>query len=335
MNRRKALITGITGQDGSYLAEFLLEKGYEVHGLVRRVALEDPAHRLHRLQGFEDRVVLHAGSLESLPSLYRIVRSVMPDECYHLAAQSFVSYSLEDEFSTMNTNINGTHNLLCAVRECAPACRFYFAASSEMFGKVEEVPQTERTRFHPRSAYGISKAAGFELTRNYREAYGLHALSGILFNHESPRRGHEFVTRKITAGVAAIAAGKQKELRLGNLEARRDWGLAPEYVEAMWLMVSQEQPDDYVICTGETHSVREFAEAAFAAAGLNYLDHVVVDQQLHRPAEVELLVGNAEKAKERLGWRPRTSFHPLVRLMVDADLRAIGVEIKNIARRAS
>jgi len=333
MNRRKALITGITGQDGSYLAEFLLAKGYEVHGLVRRVALEDPAHRLHRLHGIQDRVTLHAGSLESLPSLYRVVRSVLPDECYHLAAQSFVSYSFEDEFSTMNTNINGTHNLLCAVRELAPACRFYFAASSEMFGKVEEVPQTERTRFHPRSAYGISKVAGFDLTRNYREAYGLHASSGILFNHESPRRGHEFVTRKITAGVAAIAAGKQKDLRLGNLEARRDWGFAPEYVEAMWLMVGRDQPDDYVICTGETHSVREFADAAFAAAGLNYMDHVVVDRQLHRPAEVELLVGNAEKARAQLGWRSKTPFQTLVRLMVEADLRALGVEAGSAARR--
>ena len=257
----------------------------------------------------------------------------MPDECYHLASQSFVSYSFEDEFSTMNTNINGTHNLLSAVRELAPACRFYFAGSSEMFGKVDEVPQTERTRFHPRSAYGISKVAGFELTRNYREAYGLHASSGILFNHESPRRGYEFVTRKITAGVAAIAAGKQKGLRLGNLEARRDWGFAPEYVEAMWLMVGQDQPDDYVICTGETHSVREFAEAAFAAAGLDYRDHVVVDQQLHRPAEVDLLVGNAEKAERRLGWRSKTPFLSLVRLMVEADLRAHGVETPGTARR--
>jgi GDPmannose 4,6-dehydratase len=333
MKRRKALITGITGQDGSYLAEFLLAKGYDVHGVVRRVALEDPAQRLHRLHGIQDRLTLHPASVESLSSLSRVVGKVVPDECYHLAAQSFVSYSFEDEFSTMNTNINGTHNLLSAVRELAPACRFYFAASSEIFGKVDEVPQTERTRFHPRSAYGISKVAGFELTRNYREAYGLHASSGILFNHESPRRGHEFVTRKITAGVAAVAAGRQKELRLGNLEARRDWGFAPEYVEAMWLMVGQDQPDDYVICTGETHSVREFAEAAFAAAGLDYRDHVVVDQQLHRPAEVELLVGNAEKAKARLGWRSRTPFQSLVRLMAEADLRALGVETGGATRR--
>jgi GDPmannose 4,6-dehydratase len=249
----------------------------------------------------------------------------MPDECYHLAAQSYVSASFEDEFSTMNTNVNGTHYMLAIVRELVPACRFYFAASSEMFGKVEEVPQTEHTRFHPRSAYGISKVTGFELTRNYREAYHLHASSGILFNHESPRRGREFVTRKITSAVAAIAAGRQKELRLGNLEARRDWGLAPEYVEAMWLMLSQDAPDDYVISTGETHSVREFADAAFAAARLNYEDHVVVDPNLYRPAEVDYLVGNAQKADERLGWRPKTSFKSLVSLMVESDLRAVGV----------
>jgi GDPmannose 4,6-dehydratase len=214
-----------------------------------------------------------------------------------------------------------------------PACRFYFAASSEMFGKAEEMPQTERTRFHPRSAYGISKVAGFELTRNYREAYGLHASSGILFNHESPRRGREFVTRKLTSAVAAITAGKQKELRLGNLEARRDWGLASEYVEAMWLMLNQDAPDDYVICTGETHSVREFAEAAFAAVGLNYQDHVIVDENLYRPAEVDHLVGNAQKATDRLGWRPKTSFSSLVRLMVESDLQAIGVETGNVVSK--
>jgi GDPmannose 4,6-dehydratase len=330
MTDRKALITGITGQDGSYLAEFLLAKGYEVHGLVRHVALEDPAHRLDRLHGFKHRLVLHTGTLESISSLYRVVRSVMPDECYHLAAQSYVGASFEDEFSTMNTNVNGTHYLLATVRDLVPACRFYFAASSEMFGKAEDVPQTERTRFHPRSAYGISKVAGFELTRNYREAYGVHASSGILFNHESPRRGREFVTRKITSSVAAIAAGKERELRLGNLEARRDWGLASEYVEAMWLMLNQDAPDDYVICTGETHSVREFAEAAFAAAGLNYQDHVIVDENLYRPAEVDHLVGNAQKATDRLGWRPKTSFSSLVRLMVEFDLRAIGVETGNV-----
>src|SRR5215472_14539728 len=234
---RKALITGITGQDGSYLAELLLSKGYEVHGLIRRVALEDPGHRLKRVEHIQNRLHLHAGSLESFPSVYHVMRNVMPDECYHLASQSFVSYSFDDEFSTLQTNINGTHHVLAAIKDVVPGCRLYFAGSSEMFGKVEEVPQVETTRFHPRSAYGISKVAGFDLTRNYREAYGMHASSGILFNHESPRRGYEFVTRKITAGAAAIASGKACELRLGNLEARRDWGHAPDYVEAMWAML--------------------------------------------------------------------------------------------------
>src|SRR5437773_9461948 len=250
MSAKRALITGITGQDGSYLAELLLEKGYSVHGIVRRVALEDPEHRLSRLHPFRPQVTLHAASLESYASIHQVVAAVEPDECYHLAAQSFVSYSFDDEFSTLNANINGTHYLLAAVKNIVPRCRFYFAGSSEMFGKADEVPQTEHTRFHPRSTYGISKVAGFELTRNYREAYGLHASSGILFNHESPRRGYEFVTRKITAGVARIAAGKQSQVALGNVAALRDWGHAREYVHAMWLMLQQDQPDDYVIATG-------------------------------------------------------------------------------------
>jgi len=327
MSQCKAFITGITGQDGSYLAELLVSKGYEVHGLVRRVALEDPAHRLGRIAHVRDRLVLHAGSLESFPSLYQIVRRVQPDECYHLASQSFVSYSFDDEFSTLNTNINGTHYLLAAVKEAAPACRFYFAGSSEMFGKAEEVPQTELTRFHPRSAYGISKVAGFDLTRNYREAYGLYASSGILFNHESARRGYEFVTRKITSGVAAIVAGKATQVRLGNLDARRDWGHAPDYVEAMWMMLQQEVPDDYVVATGETHSVREFCRMAFSLAGLDYRDYVVTDELLHRPAEVDLLIGNPAKASATLGWTTHTSFEMLVRLMVEADCHAAGVSI--------
>jgi GDPmannose 4,6-dehydratase len=326
MSRRKVLITGITGQDGSYLAEFLLAKDYEVHGIVRRVALEDPEHRLDRILPIRNKLTLHTGSLESLSSLYRIVRLVDPDECYHLAAQSFVSHSFEDEFSTLNTNINGTHNMLAAIRDAAPECRFYFAGSSEMFGRAEEVPQTERTRFHPRSAYGISKVAGFELTRNYREAYGLHASSGLFFNHESPRRAREFVTRKITSGVAAIAAGKQKQLPLGNLDAYRDWGYAPDFVEAMWLIVNQKEPGDFVIATGETHSVREFAEMAFKIVGLNYLDHVAMDRALYRPAEVDQLRGNYDKARRQFGWRPKTSFESLVQLMVESDLRAAGIE---------
>ncbi|MGO9259628.1 MAG: GDP-mannose 4,6-dehydratase [Bryobacteraceae bacterium] len=328
MSRRRALISGITGQDGSYLAELLLEKDYDVHGLVRRVALEDPSHRLRRIAAIRDRITLHAGSLESFPSLYQIVRRVEPDECYHLAAQSFVSYSFDDEFSTLNTNINGTHYMLAAIHEAAPHCRFYFAGSSEMFGKVEETPQNERTRFHPRSAYGISKVAGFDLTRNYREAYGLHASIGILFNHESERRGFEFVTRKITAGVAAIASGARSELRLGNLEARRDWGYAPEYVAAMWRMLQQDTPDDYVVSTGESHSVREFAELAFSLAGLDYRDHVTGDPLLYRPAEVDLLIGDPSKARSRLGWEPRTRFEELVRRMVTADLETAGPALK-------
>jgi GDPmannose 4,6-dehydratase len=327
MSSPKALITGITGQDGSYLAELLLSKGYEVHGLVRRVALEDAAHRLSRIAGIRSRLHLHAGSLESFPSCYQVFRNVQPDECYHLAAQSFVSYSFDDEFSTMNTNINGTHYILSAVKDIVPHCRFYFAGSSEMFGRAEEVPQSELTRFHPRSAYGISKVAGFELTRNYREAYGLHASSGILFNHESPRRGFEFVTRKITSGVARIVAGKADELRLGNLDAKRDWGHAGDYVGAMWRMLQQERPDDYVIATGETHSVREFVELAFRLVGLDYGKYVVTDPDLFRPAEVDLLVGHAEKAHRNLGWSAKTDFAGLVREMTAADCAALGVTV--------
>jgi GDPmannose 4,6-dehydratase len=308
------------------LAELLLAKGYEVHGIVRRVAIEDPEHRLTRLEAVRSRIKLHAASLESYASIHQVVTNVLPEECYHLAAQSFVSYSFDDEFSTLNTNINGTHYVLAALAAAAPRCRFYFAGSSEMFGKVEEIPQTETTRFHPRSAYGISKVAGFDLTRNYREAYGLHASSGILFNHESSRRGFEFVTRKITSGAAAIAAGKAHELRLGNLEARRDWGYAPDYVEAMWLMLQQDAPDDYVVATGETHSVREFCEMAFSLAGLDYRKHVVTDQALYRPAEVDVLVGDAAKARSVLGWRSKTDFESLVRMMAEADCRAVGIE---------
>ncbi|MBI2203242.1 MAG: GDP-mannose 4,6-dehydratase [Candidatus Rokubacteria bacterium] len=319
---KKALITGITGQDGSYLAELLLAKGYEVHGLVRRVAIEDPKHRLWRIRHLLSRITVHPASLESFPSVVKVFASVRPDECYHLAAQSYVGYSFDDEFSTFQTNINGTHYVLAALKEFAPACRFYFAGSSEMFGKVEATPQDERTPFHPRSAYGISKVAGFDLTRNYREAFNLFAVSGILYNHESPRRGFEFVTRKITSHVAAIVAGSGEPLRLGNLDARRDWGHAKEYVEAMWLMLQQDAPDDYVVATGETHSVREFCEAAFAHVGLDYREHVATDPALFRPAEVELLLGNPAKAEAILGWRAKTKFRDLVADMVDTDLAA-------------
>ena len=325
MSSKCALITGITGQDGSYLSEWLLGQGYEVHGIVRRVALEDPDHRLSRLKAIRGRLKLHAASLESYASIHRVVHEVQPDECYHLAAQSFVSYSFDDEFSTLNTNINGTHFLLSAVKTLAPRCRFYFAGSSEMFGLAETVPQNESTRFHPRSSYGISKVAGFDLTRNYREAYGLFACNGILFNHESPRRGFEFVTRKITSGVARILAGKSTQLQLGNLEAQRDWGHAREYVEAMWLMLQQPQPDDYVIGTGECHSVREFVELAFAHVGLDYTRYLTTDPELHRPAEVNLLKGDASKARKVLGWTHRVKFADLVREMVDEDCRALGI----------
>lgn len=321
MSQKRALITGITGQDGSYLAELLLAKGYEVHGIVRRVALEDPENRLRRLHVVLPRLKLHAGSLESYASLHQVVAGAMPDECYHLAAQSFVSYSFDDEFSTLQTNINGTHYLLAVLKNLVPSCRVYFAGSSEMFGKAEEVPQTERTRFHPRSTYGISKVAGFELTRNYREAYQMHASSGILFNHESPRRGFEFVTRKITAGVARIVAGKAKKLPLGNLDAKRDWGHAREYVEAMWMMLQQPQPDDYVVATGETHSVREFAAMAFSLKGLDYEQYVTADPELFRPSEVNVLQGDADKARRVLGWQHKTCFAGLVSEMVENDCR--------------
>lgn len=321
---KRALITGITGQDGSYLAELLLEKGYEVHGIVRRVALADPEHRLWRIRDRVDEVTLHAASLESYASLFRVFQNVQPEECYHLAAQSFVSYSFEDEFSTINTNLNGTHFMLSCLRQAAPDCRFYFAGTSEMFGKTVETPQNETTRFHPRSTYGISKVAGFDLTRNYREAYDLHASSGILFNHESPRRGHEFVTRKISSQVAKIKLGLATELRLGNLDARRDWGFAGDFVEAMWLMLQQEEPDDYVIATGTSRSVREFVETAFALVGLDPEPHVVVDEKFYRSAEVMTLEGDASKAHRVLGWKPKVGFEDLVRMMVETDLAILG-----------
>jgi GDPmannose 4,6-dehydratase len=322
--QKKIFITGITGQDGSHLAEYLLDLGYNVHGLVRRVALEQPETRLGRIRHLLDRVTLHAGSLESYPAIFQILAQHKFDECYHLAAQSFVAESFSDGFSTMSTNINGTHYVLAALRELQPECRFYFAGSSEMFGKVREIPQTEKTPFHPRSPYGISKVTGFFLTTNYREAYGMFCCNGILFNHEGPRRGVEFVTRKITHGVALIKHGIATELLLGNLDARRDWGYAADYVRAMHLMLQQPKPDDYVVSTGETHSVREFCELAFAEAGLDYRDYVRVAEQYYRPAEVDLLVGDAGKAEKVLGWKPGKSFGAFVAEMVRNDLELVG-----------
>lgn len=317
---KKALITGITGQDGSYLAELLLELGYEVHGFVRRVALEDPSGRLGRIRHILDRVTLHSASLESYPSIFQVFSRHDFDECYHLAAQSFVAESFADGFSTMNTNINGTHYMLAAVRELRPACRFYFAGSSEMFGKVRETPQRETTPFHPRSPYGISKCAGFDLTRNYRESYDMFCCSGILFNHEGPRRGFEFVTRKITSTAAKIKLGLASELRLGNLDAQRDWGHSADYVRAMHLMLQQSQPDDYVIATGETHTVREFCEIAFGMLDLDYKEFVRIDERFIRPAEVDLLIGDSSKARRELGWEPKYTFRELIEEMVTSDL---------------
>ena len=322
MAKKKALITGITGQDGSYLAEYLLEKGYEVHGIVRRVALEDQKHRMWRIRKSQDKLNLHCGSLESYPSVFKIFMDVQPDECYHLAAQSFVSYSFEDEFTTMNTNINGTHYVLSAVKNACPDCKVYFAGSSEMFGKVKETPQIENTPFYPRSPYGISKVAGFDLTRNYREAYSIFACSGILFNHESPRRGFEFVSRKITSSVAKIKLGLEKYLYLGNLEAKRDWGFAGDYIEAMWLMLQHDIPDDYVIATNQVHSVKDFAQAAFEAVGLDWQEHIKIDEKFYRPSEVNFLQGNYAKAERVLKWRPKIFFKDLVKMMVEADLNA-------------
>jgi GDPmannose 4,6-dehydratase len=320
---KRALITGITGQDGSYLAEFLLEKGYEVHSIVRRAAIEDPEHRMSRITHILDRIVIHPGSVESYPSIFNVVREVEPDECYHLAAQSFVAYSFTDEFSTLLTNINGTHHVLSAIKEVVPKCRFYFAASSEMFGNAEESPQNESTRFKPRSAYGISKLTGYHLVRNYREAYGLFAVNGILFNHESPRRGFEFVTRKISSHAAKIKLGMMKELRLGNLDARRDWGHAKDYVRAMWMMLQAEPPDDYVVGTGESHSVREFVEIAFDHVGLDYREFVVTDEKFYRPAEIYNLLADPSKAKLRLGWNGQYAFTDVIHEMVENDLKLL------------
>ncbi|MDA8069761.1 MAG: GDP-mannose 4,6-dehydratase [Actinomycetota bacterium] len=320
MPKRRALITGITGQDGSYLAELLLEQGYEVHGMVRRASTE----KFERIDHLRDRVSLHQGDLLDHRSLVDALRASRPDEVYNLAAMSFVATSWTQPTLTAEFTGTGVTRLLEAVREACPQARFYQASSSEMFGKVLEVPQTETTPFYPRSPYGVAKVYGHFITVNYRESYGLHASSGILFNHESPRRGLEFVTRKITWHAAAIKLGLRNELSLGNLDAKRDWGFAGDYVKAMWLMLSQDEPEDYVIATGETHSVRECLELAFDHAGLSVDEYVRLDPALHRPAEVEHLIGDPSKARRRLGWEPQVGFEQLIRMMVDADLALLG-----------
>jgi len=320
MARKKALITGLTGQDGSYLAELLLEKGYEVTGMVRRTSVE----RLDRVEHLKDRINVIQGDLTDQSSLDAAVSSVQPDEVYNLAAQSFVPASWNQPILTAEVTGLGVTRMLEAVRRFKPDARFYQASSSEMFGKVMEVPQTEKTPFYPRSPYGAAKVYGHYITLNYRESYNIYACSGILFNHESPRRGLEFVTRKITHTVARIKLGMAQELRLGNLDAKRDWGFAGDFVEAMWLMLQQDAPDDFVVATGETHSVREFVELAFGAAGLDWEKYVVVDPKFFRPAEVELLIGSPKKAGEKLGWKPKVSLQGLVTMMVEGDLKALG-----------
>lgn len=317
--KRRALITGITGQDGSYLAELLLDKGYDVVGMVRRTSTVT----FERIDHIMDRVQLHSGDLMDPLSLIEALRAHEPDEVYNLAAQSFVPASFEQPVLTGETTALGVTRLLDAIRVVNPAIRFYQASSSEMFGEVREVPQTETTPFHPRSPYGVAKVYAHWITVNYRESYGLHASSGILFNHESPRRGLEFLPRKISHGVAQIALGQADELRLGNLEAKRDWGYAGDYVDAMWRMLQLDEPDDFVICTGETRTVREFCETAFSRAGLDADDHVVVDEKFYRPAEVDLLVGDRAKAESILDWRPTVDFTGLVEMMVDSDLALV------------
>jgi GDPmannose 4,6-dehydratase len=317
---KSALITGITGQDGSYLAELLLERGYEVHGMVRRSSTE----KFERIEHLRDRITLHQGDLLDQRSLVDTLRAAKPDEIYNLAAMSFVAVSWIQPTLTAEFTGVGVTRMLEAVREVCPEARFYQASSSEMFGKVLETPQTESTPFYPRSPYGVAKVYGHFITVNYRESYDLFGCSGILFNHESPRRGLEFVTRKITWHAAAIKLGLRDELALGNLDAKRDWGYALDYVEAMWLMLQQDTPEDYVIATGVTHTVRDCCQVAFGHLGLDYEQHVRLDPQFLRPAEVDLLVGDPTKARERLGWEPQTTFESLIELMVESDLKALG-----------
>jgi GDPmannose 4,6-dehydratase len=329
---KRALITGITGQDGSYLAEFLLSKGYEVHGIIRRTSTFNTGRIDHLYQDphvNDVRLFLHYGDIADSTNLIKLLYRLRPDEIYHLAAQSHVRVSFDIPEYTADVTALGTIRILEAIRETGVHSRFYQASSSEMFGNAREVPQRETTPFYPRSPYAAAKVHAYWVTVNYRESYGLFACNGILFNHESPRRGETFVTRKITRAVAAIKAGLQDKLYMGNLDARRDWGYAPEYVEAMWLMIQQDVPADYVIATGETHSVREFLEVAFSYAGLDWQQHVEINQRYFRPTEVDLLIGDASKANQLLGWQPKVGFEALVRLMVDADVQALQARLKS------
>lgn len=325
MNERQktALITGVTGQDGSYLAELLLKKGYRVHGIVRRESLEKNRHGLQNLERCIEEIKLHPGSIEDHLSIYKIIQSVKPDECYHLAGQSFVSYDFSEQFTLMNTNFNSTLYLLSSLKELVPKCRFFFAGSSEIFGNPEEAPQHERTWFNPKSVYGIAKAASYHAVRSYRQCHGLHACVGILYNHESPRRGYQFVTRKITAAAARIKLGLQYELQLGNLDATRDWGYAPEYVEGMWQMVQQNQPEDLILATGVSRTVREFVQSVFDYLGLDSELYVRTDPTLYRESELLPLVGDASRIRAKLGWSPRKNFEQIIQQMVDHDLQLL------------
>lgn len=318
---RKALITGIAGQDGSYLAELLLSKGYDVYGIVRRVAIEDTSHKLKNISAIADKIQLRVASMDNVLSLIKTIREIVPDECYHLASSSFVSYSFEDEISILNNNVNSTHFLLAALKEFAPECRFYFAGTSEMFGNAQVAPQDENTPFNPRSIYGISKMAGHHLAKNYRHQYGMFTCTGILYNHESPRRGYEFVTRKIVSSAVRIKLGFQKNLVLGNLDALRDWGYAPDYVNAMWLMLQRDTPDDYVVATGETHSVHEFVETAFSCLDLDYREFITVDPQFFRPTEKVQLCGNPAKIMNECGWKRTVGFKGIVGEMIESEMK--------------